>query len=130
MNYLAKAANYLQDRMEASASERVRYVRAGHLSKQVQAIIGRIDSELEDTAGFALKTNTWDFTIRRDFFYTQFPDEPAPKRNDEIWHRVGTSWNVYTVNSDGFVDGHYVASDGYGVAFRIHTRLDRVERVD
>lgn len=122
MNLLAKAAGYLQGRMIESASEPVRYIRAGAVY-QMRAVVGQLVTDQTDVNGFVLRTVTRDFTISQSAF--AWSDDNKPKRNDEIWQLVDGYWHVFTVNGDSFATAHYEESDAYGVAFRIHTRKDR-----
>lgn len=121
-NLLAKAADYLQGRMIDTTSEPVRYIRAG-VVYDMRAIVGQLVTDQADVNGFVLRTVTRDFTISQSEFV--WSDDQKPKRNDEIWQRIGDYWNVFLVNGDSFATAHFEDSDAYGVAFRIHTRKDR-----
>lgn len=121
-NLLAKAAEYLQGRMIETTSESVRYIRAG-VVYDMRAIVGQLVTDQADVNGFVLRTVTRDFTISQSEFV--WSDDQKPKRNDEIWQRIGDYWNVFLVNGDSFATAHFEDSDAYGVAFRIHTRKDR-----
>lgn len=121
-NLLAKAAEYLQGRMIETTSESVRYIRAG-VVYDMRAVVGQLVTDQADVNGFVLRTVTRDFTISQSEFV--WSDDQKPKRNDEIWQRIGDYWNVFLVNGDSFATAHFEDSDAYGVAFRIHTRKDR-----
>ena len=121
-NLLAKAADYLQGRMIDTTSEPVRYHRAG-VVYDMRAVVGQLVTDQADVNGFVLRTVTRDFTISQSEFV--WSDDQKPKRNDEIWQRIGDYWNVFLVNGDSFATAHFEDSDAYGVAFRIHTRKDR-----
>lgn len=121
-NLLAQAADYLQRRMIETTSEPVRYIRAG-VVYDMRAVVGQLVTDQADVNGFVLRTVTRDFTISQSAFV--WSDDQKPKRNDEIWQRIGDYWNVFLVNGDSFATAHFEDSDAYGVAFRIHTRKDR-----
>ena len=121
-NLLAQAADYLQRRMIETTSEPVRYIRAG-VVYDMRAVVGQLVTDQADVNGFVLRTVTRDFTISQSAFV--WSDDQKPKRNDEIWQRIGDYWNVFLVNGDSFASAHFEDSDAYGVAFRIHTRKDR-----
>ena len=121
-NLLAQAADYLQRRMIETTSEPVRYIRSG-VVYDMRAVVGQLVTDQADVNGFVLRTVTRDFTISQSAFV--WSDDQKPKRNDEIWQRIGDYWNVFLVNGDSFATAHFEDSDAYGVAFRIHTRKDR-----
>ena len=124
MNWLAKAADYLQSRMEAETSEDVAYVRNGMIYK-LPAIVGQLITETTDVNGFVVRQLTRDFTIRQTALQKYLPD--GPQRNDQIWQTINGRRHVFIVNADSFATSHYEESDGYGVAWRIHTRRDSID---
>lgn len=121
MNYLRAAAETLQTRMEQFASETVMYCRDGQAPFPVVAVPGRTVAENQDASGFIVRTTTRDFTIRVAALRGL-----TPKRNDVIKMKIGNEEHIYTVNGD-FGGVHYEPVDSYGIAWRIHTKLDRID---
>ena len=102
--------------MERDASELVVYHRksTGEMST-VKAIVGQTNAEEESGEGYVVRITVRDYTIRRTYL-----QNIKPERNDEIIFQDV----VYVVGADSG-ESHVQESDGYGVAWRIHTKQDR-----
>ena len=124
-NQLERAAVQLQSRLIEWASADIEYRRDGKTAFAVEAILGQIVTDNLDSNGLALKTTTDDFIVDQVHFRRHLPDEPEPRRNDEIRHVQDGLVTIYAVNGDGFTTAHFEETDRYHVAFRIHTRKDR-----
>lgn len=122
MNLLQQAAIQLQSRMEANASESVVYTRTGYLDITVSAVIGRSIVEQDSGEGFMLKVVARDFTISQAaLLYLN------PARGDKITQTMNDSVVEFFVEG-GPGQPHYEETDGFGVAWRIHTKRDKVTR--
>ena len=88
MNLLAKAAGYLQSRMIESASEPMRYIRAG-VVYDMRAVVGQLVTDQTDVNGFVLRTVTRDFTISQSAF--TWSDDNKPKGSTYRQNKISTS---------------------------------------
>ena len=119
-NLLQQCAEMLQQKMEESGSEMVEYCRPGGAAFPVRAVIGRTISQNDAGSGFIVRVTMRDFIIRQSELKGLIP-----KRNDEIRQKIGDITAVFTLNSDS-TESHYEETDGYGVAWRIHTKRDKI----
>jgi hypothetical protein len=115
-NLLRQAAETLQTRMEANASEVVTYIRNGAVIYTGPAVIGRSITEQDSGSGFFMKVISRDFIIRQ----SNLPGL-VPMRNDEVRQMINDVEVVFLVDGSAG-QPHYEETDGYGVAWRIHTK--------
>lgn len=126
-NYLKLGAETLQSRMESYAGVTVTYRRNGSFSFKVIAVPGRNPVDITDTNGVVLRGQVQDFTFDIAKLTKGMTDgKRRPLRGDEIVMEVGSQTVVFVVNGEDFATGHYEPSDSYGVAWRVHTKSDRV----
>ena len=123
-NLLNTAASYLQDKMEVHASIVVLFETRDGVKFEALAIAGQMSPEVEEGGGLVIRTTTHDFTIRQSYFLKFKPHDPIPRRGETITQVVNGRTLVFSVNADGFATSPEEASDAYGVAFRIHTKLE------
>lgn len=134
-NYLEKAANYLQDKMEVNASVEVSYERpgvgfvswtddAGVVHDTLLAIVGETQFSQDNQSGVMDRIIQRDYTIRQSLL-TINGIRITPKRQDIIRQPVGSQTYESRVMGEAGLP-HYQESDGYGVAWRIHTKRDEV----
>ena len=127
MNYLALGAETLQQRMEAYGGVSVTYRRPGVFSFEIVAVPGRNPTDIYDQNGVVLRGQVQDFTCDIAKLKAGMADSTLrPLRGDEIVMQVKTDKIVYVVNGEDISTSHYEPSDSYGVAWRIHTKSDRV----
>jgi hypothetical protein len=122
-NLLQQAANVLQTEMERSASETVSYRRvSGGLPFDVLAIVGRSIVDQDSGEGFILRIVARDFAIRQSAL-----NNIQPARGDIITQTINGVSVVFLVEG-GPGQPHFEETDGYGVAWRIHTKRDKVNK--
>ena len=127
MNYLRLGAETLQDHMEEYGGVEVTYRRAGAFSFTITAVPGRNPTDVYDQNGVVLRGQIQDFTITIAVAKASMINcAQRPLRGDEIVMQVGDDNVVFVVNGEDFATGHYEPSDSYGVAWRIHTKSDRI----
>lgn len=127
VNYLELGARTLQSRMERYAGIEAIYRRNGVFSFPITVVPGRNPVEVVDQNGFVIKGQIQDFTVDIEKMRNRMPPgDDRPMRGDEIVIELGKDKVVFVVNSEGFTTGHYEPSDSYGVAWRIHTKSDRI----
>lgn len=107
--------------MELNASEPVTYTRPGSAAIPTDAIVGRSITEQDSASGFIMKIVSRDFTIRQ----ANLPGITKPNRNDEIRQTINGTEYLFLVDG-GSGQAHYEDTDGYGVAWRIHTKLNSI----
>jgi len=118
-NRLAQAAQELQRRMVQDASELVTYKRPNSFAFDVSAIVGRSVVEQDSGQGFMLRVVSRDFTISQEALnYT------LPQRNDIIVQTINDVTLEFLVDG-GPGQSHFEETDGYGVAWRIHTKRNK-----
>lgn len=134
-NYLERAANYLQDKMEVNASVEVTYERPGEgfvswvdadgvIHDTVPAIVGETRFTQDTQTGVMDRIVQRDYTIRQSVMMIN-GIRIIPKRQDVIRQPVGGGFYESRVMGEAGLP-HYQESDGYGVAWRIHTKRDEV----
>ena len=122
-NLLKRAADILQSRLEQTAGEVVVYERPGVGCVAVNAIVGRTEYELESGGGDIDRSIRNDYTIAKSSLVLN-ECEITPERNDIIYQTLadGTVVENRVLGEGGL--SHYQDSDGYGIAYRIHTKRD------
>ncbi len=126
-NYLEAGAKLLQDRMEAYGGISVTYRRPGVFSFNIVAVPGRNPVDIVDRNGAVLRGQVQDFIVTIATMMRGMSADPKkPKRGDEIVSTFGELKIVYLVTGEDFATSHYEPADSYGVAWRIHTRSDRL----
>lgn len=124
---LHRGAKLLQSKMEQHAGVDVTYRRGNEFTFQLRVVPGRNPVEITDTNGMVLRGQVQDFSIDVSTFENKVPSGAArPKRGDEIVMTVGRHQVVFTVNGEDFATSHYESSDSYGVAWRVHTKSERI----
>lgn len=127
-NYLSMGAEKLQQLMENYGGVNVTYRRTGVFSFTVAAVPGRNPTDVYDQRGVLLRGQIQDFTIAISKLTAGMTSGSArPLRGDEIVMQVGEYSTVFVVNGEDFSTGHYQPSDSYGIAWRIHTKSDRID---
>ena len=120
-------AETLQARMEAFAGVTVTYRRPGEFSFSIVAVPGRNPVEIQDHTGVVLRGQVQDFTFEIAKLKAGMTADPQkPMRNDEIVMELNRSRVIFIVNAEDFSTSHYETSDSYGVAWRVHTKSDRI----
>jgi|GEM_PF-6536253 hypothetical protein len=118
-NLMQAGAAFLQNKMETSAGVKIRYVRAGEIDlDEIPAVVGESEVTADNGAGTINIATSVDFTIRSEHFPVGF----APKKNDVIQWRRECGLLEYRVLPADFLP-HYSSADGYGIAWRIRTKL-------
>lgn len=112
--------------MEQYGGVTVTYRRPGDFSFRVEAVPGRNPVDIIDHNGVVLRGQIQDFTIAIAKLRKHFTGIKRPMKNDEILMEVAGQMIVFTVNGEDFSTSHYEPSDSYGIAWRIHTKADRV----
>lgn len=126
INYLQRGAELLQQRMEKFAGLTVTYTRPNLFSFDIVAVPGRNPVELVDQNGVVLKGQSQDFTFSIAEMKSRMTNNPkTPMRGDEIKVSLPFGIVFFTVNGDGFSASHYTPSDSYGIAWRVHTKVER-----
>jgi hypothetical protein len=126
-NYLKLGAELLQPWMEQFGGATVTYRRKGEFSFQVEAVPGRNPVDVTDSNGVVLRGQVQDFTFSIDKLTAGMSSDPKrPLRNDEVVYQVGNQTVVFVVSGEDFSTSHYEPSDSFGVAWRVHTKSDRV----
>lgn len=122
-NLLKKAASFIQEKMELNAGETVVYERPGLGCVEVSAIVGRTEYEQDSMEGYIGRVIRNDYTISRASLVIN-GIEIIPERNDIIRQTLddGTEYVGRVLGEDSVP--HYQDSDGYGIAYRIHTKRD------
>lgn len=126
MNYLAMGADWLQERMEQYAGVTIQYRRPGTFSFNIVAVPGRNPTEVFDQNGTMLRAQVQDFIVEIDKFKRLMSTGDRPLRGDEILMEIAGQTVVFLVTGEDIATSHYESADSYGVAWRIHTRSDRV----
>ena len=127
-NYLAIGAVTLQERMEAYGGITITYRRPGEFSFQIAAVPGRNPVELFDKQGVVLRGQIQDFTVAiAKFVAGASPGIRRPLRGDEIEYQINGLQTIFMVSGEDISTSHYESSDSYGIAWRIHTKLDRIK---
>lgn len=126
VNYLKLGAELLQSRMETYAGVTVTYRRTGEFSFKVVAVPGRNPVDITDQNGVLLRGQVQDFTFEIEKLTAAMTGKKHPLRGDEILMEVGDKTVVFVVNGEDFATSHYEPSDSYGVAWRVHTKSDRI----
>ena len=125
---LARGAQLLQSRMQKHAGLPVTYGRPGKFTiNSLIAVPGRNPVDIVDRNGVVLRgmVQDWIFTI--DELVSQMTADPRrPVKADEITAIVGSFRIVFIVTAEDFSSSHYEPADSYGVAWRVHTRSDRL----
>lgn len=125
MNLLRKAAETLQQKMERHASESVVYSRKGQPPLNgIPAVLGRSVTDNDPGSGFIVRIVSQDFIIRAALLATL--DPPTPKRNDTVTVMLEGKQTTFVVNGEAS-GAHFENADSFGVSYRIHTKLDRVD---
>lgn len=119
-------AETLQKRMELYGGVRVEYRRPGQFSFPIVAIPGRNPVEVVDQNGVVLRGQLQDFIVDIAKMKSLMSQDYRPMRGDEIVMPLGDDRVVFVVNGEGFSTSHYEPADSYGVAWRIHTKSDRI----
>lgn len=122
-NLLSKAASFIQAKMVENASELVTYERPDMGFVELQAIVGRTEYEQNTDDGLVGRIAMRDFTISAASLVIN-GCSIVPERNDIIVQTMsdGTEY-IFRVLGEGEMP-HVQDSDGYGVAFRVHTKRD------
>lgn len=120
-NLLKLGAEKLHSRMECNASETVVYERPGVGFVEVLAVIGRTEYEVETGGGFMDRMIRNDYIIRRSLLVIN-GFQIVPERNDVIYQTLddGTVYKGWVLGEDDIP--HYAEADGFGVAYRVHTK--------
>lgn len=127
MNYLALGAETLQRRMEQYGGVTVTYRRPKSFSFRVVAVPGRNPVDIYDQNGVMLRGQIQDFTIAVDKLKAGMNSGVRrPLRGDEIVMELKTNTIVFLVSGEDVSTSHYEPSDSFGIAWRIHTKSDRV----
>ena len=125
-NLLNSGASFLNAQRTAHMSESVIYERGGFAPINIQATIGRSETESIDNNGLVVRSKSRDFIVT----CTDLVIDGAltvPIRGDLITETDDDgAAHVYTVLSDNG-DGVYQFSDDYRNALRIHTKFERTE---
>lgn len=124
MNLLRAAAEILQRKLEQHASETVAYERKGQPPLTFQAVLGRSVTDNDPGSGFIVRIVSQDFIIRAALLAPL--DPPTPKRNDTITVTINGVISTFVVNGEAS-GAHYENADSFGVSYRVHTKLDRVD---
>ena len=106
-------------RMQQYAGVQVTYVRVGQQAATFTAVPGRVPASLYDAQGASLRVVVNDFIIDRKDLAGFAP--PSPVRGDKIIRGDQT----FLVSGEDLGTTHYEDGDSYGVAWRVHTKLDR-----
>lgn len=119
-------AKFLNDQMHAKASVSVGYLRAGFDQIDIQARIGRTESDSINNNGLVVQHKSRDFIVQvADLVIDGVL--AIPLRNDLVIEDDGLGFNlIYEVVSQND-DAVYSFSDAFRNAFRIHTKLLRKE---
>lgn len=127
MNYLQIGAQVLQDRMEQYGGLTVEYRRPGEFAFPICMVPGRNPTEITDVNGTLLRGQVQDFIVDICKLRNQMSDPKKPLRGDEIVANWADGQRiVYIVNGEDIATSHYEPADSYGVAWRIHTKTDRI----
>lgn len=126
-NYLKLGAERLQAQMESYGGVEVIYRRVGQFSFPITAVPGRNPVEITDSNGVLLRGQVQDFIFNIEALKASMHFPPKrPMRGDEIVSSLSGERVVYVVNGEGFAVSHYENADSYGVAWRVHTKSDRI----
>jgi len=124
MNMLERAANVLHDKLEKHASTEVTYIREGVGEVTVRAIVGETQFSQDNQSGVIDRIIQRDYIIRQSLLVIN-GRQIKPMRQDIILQRVGDLVYESRVLGEAGLP-HYQESDGFGVAWRIHTKRDEV----
>jgi len=130
-NYLKMGAETLQERMEAYGGVQVMYRRVSsklsNFSFNIVAVPGRNPVDVVNSEGVVLRSQIQDFVVSIAKMQSKMSADPkTPVRGDEIVMKVGRHNVVFIVTADDFATSHYEPADSYGVAWRIHSKADRL----
>lgn len=121
---LAVGANFLQDKMEEHASTTILYIREDVGQVSLPAVIGETQFSQDSQTGVIDRIVQRDYTVRQANLKIN-GIQITPQRNDIIRQTIGTKVYEARVLGEGG-QPHYQESDGYGVAWRIHTKRDEL----
>ena len=126
-NILKQGAKFLNDQMHAHASLEVSYLRDGLPAEDIQARIGRTESDSIDNDGLVIQHKSRDFIIQVSDLVLD-GSLATPQKGDRITEPDDDASlnHIYEVASEngGAV---YTQGDAFRNSFRIHTKLLRTE---
>ncbi|MGB5334395.1 MAG: hypothetical protein WBN07_02160 [Woeseiaceae bacterium] len=126
INYLAMGAEKRQEWMELYGGVQIQYRRPGSFSFNIVAVPGRNPTDVFDQNGTVLRAQVQDFIVDIARFRRLMSTGDRPLRGDEILMEVAGQTVVFLVTGEDIATSHYEPADSYGVAWRIHTRSDRI----